>query len=242
MTRRAFRRVRLTVRRSLAVVRCRAIRVCSRPYWRRQGARPNPGGGSRRSGRGRPAAAVAAVMPARPRGGSSSRELGLGSVVGQLLGGASVAAERQSTTGQLSRRRGRSAAQRSDVRGPAPEQRRTGQLQQRRPAAPAAQRAASASGGTLGRPAPCGAGLQPSARRAPVIGTAWAHRPSADSRRNGGGYYYDPYYRYSYYYNRYPYGYYYAGYGFGLGYFYDPFLGLLLALRLRRLPYGYGGG
>ena len=71
---------------------------------------------------------------------------------------------------------------------------------------------------------------------------------------NGGGYYYNPYYRYNYYYNRYPYGYYYAGYGFGLGYFYDPWMwGYYVALRLRRLlrllrrlaadPYGgYGGG
>lgn len=51
-----------------------------------------------------------------------------------------------------------------------------------------------------------------------------------------GGYYYDPYYRYSYYYNRYPYGYYWPGYGFGLGYFYDPWMWGYAS------PYYYAGG
>ena len=50
-----------------------------------------------------------------------------------------------------------------------------------------------------------------------------------------GGSYYDPYYRHSYYYNRYPYGYYWPGYGFGVGYFYDPWMWGYAS------PYGYGG-
>jgi hypothetical protein len=45
-----------------------------------------------------------------------------------------------------------------------------------------------------------------------------------------GGIYVNPYYRYNYYYNRYPYGYYWPAYGFGLGYFYDPWM------------WGYGPG
>ena len=47
---------------------------------------------------------------------------------------------------------------------------------------------------------------------------------------DGGWYYYNPLYRYNYYYNRYPYGYYWPGYGFGVGYFYDPWM------------WGYTGG
>ncbi len=68
------------------------------------------------------------------------------------------------------------------------------------------------------------------------IGTAVARtgRPPIHGG-NGGGYYYDPYYRYNYYYNRYPWGYYYPAFGFGVGYFYDPWMWGYMS------PYGYGG-
>lgn len=73
----------------------------------------------------------------------------------------------------------------------------------------------------------------------PTIGSAVERRgrPPVSGGVNGSGYYgyYDPYYRFSNYYNRYPYGYYYAGYGLGMGYFYDPFMFGYYS------PYGYGG-
>lgn len=72
---------------------------------------------------------------------------------------------------------------------------------------------------------------RPRAGRAP-IGTAVSRPPS---RIGAGNSSYDPYYRFSNYYNRYPYGYYYAGYGLGLGYFYDPMMWGYYS------PYGYGG-
>jgi hypothetical protein len=67
-----------------------------------------------------------------------------------------------------------------------------------------------------------------------VIGTAVARtgRPPVVD----GGYYYNPFFRYSYYYNRYPYGYYYPGYGLGVGYFYDPWMWGYSS------PYYSGGG
>ena len=46
---------------------------------------------------------------------------------------------------------------------------------------------------------------------------------------------FDPYDRYSYYYGRYPYGYFSPGYGFGVGYFYDPWM------WGHSSPFGYGG-
>ena len=60
----------------------------------------------------------------------------------------------------------------------------------------------------------------------PVVGNAVTRtgRPPVPGGNNGGWYYYDPFYRYSYYYNRYPYGYFLPGYGFGVGYFYDPWM------------------
>jgi hypothetical protein len=96
------------------------------------------------------------------------------------------------------------------------------------------------SGGEARRIAPGGAASAPDnngdRRRAvpaysrprdgrPVTGSA-VPRTSAPPVPNGDAswYYYDPYYRYSYYYNRYPYGYYWPGYGFGVGYFYDPWM------------------
>jgi hypothetical protein len=69
----------------------------------------------------------------------------------------------------------------------------------------------------------------------PVIGTA-VPRTSRPPINVDGGYYYDPFYRYSYYYNRYPYGYFWPGYGFGVGYFYDPWMWGYSS------PYYYGGG
>jgi hypothetical protein len=68
----------------------------------------------------------------------------------------------------------------------------------------------------------------------PITGTAvprTSRPPTID-----GGYYYDPFYRYSYYYNRYPYGYFWPGYGLGVGYFYDPWMWGYSS------PYYYGGG
>lgn len=73
----------------------------------------------------------------------------------------------------------------------------------------------------------------------PAIGTAVERRgrPPVNGGVDGGYYgYYDPYYRFSNYYNRYPYGYYYAGYGLGMGYFYDPFMFGYYS------PYAYSGG
>ena len=67
----------------------------------------------------------------------------------------------------------------------------------------------------------------------PVIGTA-VERQGRPPIIGGGGYY-DPFYRYNYYFNR-PFGYYYPSYGFGLGYFYDPWMWGYAS------PYSYGGG
>lgn len=70
----------------------------------------------------------------------------------------------------------------------------------------------------------------------PVIGTATERRPVVYGQNgDNGSNYYNPYSRYNSFYSRYPYGYYYAGYGFGLGYFYDPFLWGYYS------PYAYGG-
>ena len=69
----------------------------------------------------------------------------------------------------------------------------------------------------------------------PVIGTAVA-REGRPPVFVDGGYYYDPFSRFSYYYNRYPYGYYWPGYGFGVGYFYDPWMWGYSS------PSYYGGG
>lgn len=75
---------------------------------------------------------------------------------------------------------------------------------------------------------------RPRGNRTPV-GTPVERTTDINRGRNVGvgGYYYDPYFGYGYggyygYYSRYA-NYWYPGYGFGLGYFYDPFM------------YGYGG-
>jgi hypothetical protein len=68
----------------------------------------------------------------------------------------------------------------------------------------------------------------------PVIGTAVPREGRPPVLIDGR--YYDPFYRFSYFYNRYPYGYYYPGFGLGVGYFYDPWMWGYDS------PYYYGGG
>ena len=69
----------------------------------------------------------------------------------------------------------------------------------------------------------------------PVIGTAVGRTTGVYPPISGGHY---PYYRYGYYYNHYPYGYFWPSYGFGVGYFYDPWMWGYAPYSF----YGYGGG
>ena len=71
----------------------------------------------------------------------------------------------------------------------------------------------------------------------PVIGTAVGRTGVYPPIYGGGGGYY-PYSRYGYYYNHYPYGYFWPSYGFGVGYFYDPWMWGYAPYSF----YGYGGG
>jgi hypothetical protein len=103
--------------------------------------------------------------------------------------------------------------------------------------APAGSNASAGSDNNGDRRRAVPAYSRPRDPRSTTIGTAVPRTgpPNRDGGFFGIGTYYDPFYRYSYYSNRYPYGYYWPGYGFGVGYFYDPWMWGYSS------PYGYGG-
>lgn len=187
------------------------------------GARPNPSGGSSGSAVSRPSGG----------GGSSS-------------GGSSASSPSSGGGSSVSRPSPRGSSPRGEVRAPRAPQRRTGGT-----AVPRASNRSNGSNGDTRRVSPV-AGSSASAgdnsgdrrRAVPAYSRPRDGRPTTGSAvgRTGlpplrdGGYYYDPFYRYSFFSNRYPYGYYYPSYGFGLGYFYDPWMWGYAS------PYSYGGG
>lgn len=178
--------------------------------------RPNPGQSSGSSAGARP----------NPSGGSS------GSAVSRPSGGGSTGGSTTSSggsSGGSSRGGFSSGSSDSGYRPARPE---------RRPEARAVPRdgSSSASSGERrrvgsGAAASAGDASDPRSRAVPayarprdgrnVTGSAVDRRLAPPVR---GDVYINPYYRYSYYYNRYPYGYYWPGYGFGVGYFYDPWM------------------
>ena len=189
------------------------------------GARPNSGGGSSGSAVSRPSGGGSS-------GGSTSSSSGSSSSGGSSAGGFS------------------SGGDSGGYRPARPE---------RRPESRAVPRSgASANGGEQRRVSPGGAAASagdntdPRRRAVPtyarprdgrnVTGSAIDRRLAPPTRP--GDIYINPFNRYSYYYNRYPYGYYWPGYGFGMGYFYDPYLwGYGPASYYDPYYYGgYGGG
>ncbi len=171
------------------------------------GARPNPTGSSTGS------------AVSRPSGGGGG---------GSSSGGGSMSTP--SGGGSMSRPSPAGARPRGDFRAPSAPERRTGSAVPRgvtsgndtRRVAPGGAAAAPGDSGERRRAVP--AYSRPRDGR-PVTGSAVLRTGRPPVPGSGGSwYYYDPYYRYSYYYNRYPYGYYWPGYGFGVGYFYDPWM------------------
>lgn len=187
------------------------------------GARPNPGGSSSGS-----------AVPSGSSGGSSGGSTTSSSPSGGSSGGS--AASRPSGG-----RPSGSVGGDSGVRAPSrPERRNEPRAVPRGSSSSGTQRVSPAGGATASAGENTGdrrravpAYSRPRDGR-PTIGTAVERTGRPPVRIPIGGYY-DPYYRYSYYYNRYPYGYFYPGYGFGVGYFYDPWMWGYGS------PYGYGG-
>ena len=198
-------------------------------------ARPNPSGSSSGSAVSRPSGGSG---ESNGGGSSSSSAPSAGSSASRPSGGSDDGGARA-----VPARPERRNEERATPRGSNTDQRRV---------APAGSSASSGSqdNGDGRRAVPTYS--RPRDGRTP-IGTAVDRvgRPP-DRGRNGGygsGSYYDPYSRYSYYYNRYPYGYYWPGYGLGVGYFYDPWMwgyGSPYAYGGSYDPYGgygaYGGG
>lgn len=188
------------------------------------GARPNTGGGS---------SGGSAVS--RPAGGGGSSSGGGSMSSPSSRGGSSASRPSAGSPG---------ARPRGDVRPSAP-QRRTGQravprassrsngsnVERRVSPVNGSRASVSDENGDRRRAVP--AYSRPRDGR-PVLGTA-VERTGRPPVLPGGSYY-DPFYRFSYYYNRSPYGYYWPGYGLGLGYFYDPWMWGYSS------PYYYGGG
>jgi hypothetical protein len=190
-----------------------------------QGQRPNSTGSS---------SGTATSRPAGGSGGSSGGSSG--GAVSRPSGGESSSSGDSRPSG-VSRPSG-SGGGYEGYRAPARPERRTGTAVPRgggdtqRAAAPSGAAAASA-GDNSDRRRAVPAYSRPRDGR-PTVGTAVARtRPPYASGIYGG--YYDPFNRWSYYSNRYPYGYFWPGYGFGVGYFYDPWMWGYAS------PYGYGG-
>lgn len=180
-----------------------------------QGQRPNSTGSS------------SGTATSRPAGGSG------GSSGGSSGGAVSRPSGSGSSSSGISRPSGSGG-----YRAPARPERRTGSAVPRgvgetqRAAAPAGS--AASAGDTSDRRRAVPAYSRPRDGR-PAVGTAVTRtRPPYASGAYRGGYF-DPFNRWSYYSNRYPYGYFWPGYGFGVGYFYDPWMWGYSS------PYGYGG-
>ena len=195
------------------------------------GARPNPSGGSSGSAVSRPSGGGST-------GGSTSSSSGGSSSGGSSMGGFN-------SGGDSGGYRPARPERRPEASRAVP---RTGSSansgEQRRISPRGAAAAASA-----------GENVDPRRRAVPtyarprdgrnVTGSA-VDRRLAPPTRPGGDIFIDPYYRYNYYFNRYPYGFYSPGYGFGLGYFYDPWLWGFGPTSFYDPyysgGYGYGGG
>ena len=193
-----------------------------------QGQRPNTTGSSSGS------------AVSRPSGGSSGGSSSGGSSVSRPSGGSS-----SSAGSSVSRPSGARPSGGSEGYRPARPERRTGNVAVPRGSSNAGR--VSSGGGTTNAAAPDSNGDRrravPSYSRPrdgrPTLGTAV---PRTRPPYSGGGYY-DPFDRYRFYYNRYPYGYYWPGYGFGVGYFYDPWMWGYSSPYGYYDPYGgYGGG
>ena len=209
-----------------------------------KGARPNPGASSSGGGSGRTAsgggggsdAGSSAGTPSGSTSDRSSSRPGSGSSAvpsGFNTEFAPARPERRAEPRNSEQRQ--NSGQRPNPSAKGDSSRSSGEQQRR--VAPGANASASSGDAENGRRAvPTYA--RPRDGR-PVIGTATEHRPVGFAPSGS----FNPYYRYSNFYNRYPYGYYYAGYGLGLGYFYDPFLwGYYSPYAYGGSPYYYGGG
>jgi hypothetical protein len=188
-----------------------------------QGARPNPSGTSSGSAVPSGSGGGSSGGGSSSGAGSSSSPSGGGSSVSRPGGGSSGGSEGYRAPSRPERRGEDRAAPRSASGG---DQRRV---------APAGSSSATGSNESSDRRRAVPAYSRPRDGRTP-IGTAVPRVGPVPNRAGGGFYgsYYDPFYRYSSYYNRYPYGYYWPGYGFGVGYFYDPWM-------WGYSSYGYGG-
>ncbi|HVL66833.1 MAG TPA: PEGA domain-containing protein [Vicinamibacterales bacterium] len=187
-----------------------------------EGARPNPGGGG------------SGTAVSRPSGGESGSSVAGSSSVARPSGGSSVSSGSDSFRPGPERPERRVERPQAVPRGEAysPD---AGERRRVDPRGAHASAGENSGGGDRAVPAYA----RPRDGRTP-IGTA-VERQSAPRSVRDVIYSYDPYYRYSYYYNRSPYGYYWPGYGFGVGYFYDPWMWGSFS------PYGiydpyYGGG
>ena len=181
------------------------------------GARPNPTGSSTGS------------AVSRPSGGSSGGGGSTSSTPSGGSGGSAVSRPSGGTSGSSGMRRAPARPERRNEPRAVP--RTSGSEQTRRVSPGGATASAGDSTGDRRRAVP--AYSRPRDGR-PVTGTA-VERTGAPPIRDPIFGYYDPYFRYSNFYNRYPYGYFYPGYGFGMGYFYDPWMWGYAS------PYGYGG-
>lgn len=174
------------------------------------GARPNPSGGSSGS------------AVSRPSGGSSSGSSTSSSAGSSSSGGSSVSRPSGSSSSDGYRAPAR-PERRPENRAVARDRGTNSDSGDRRRVNSPAGASASSGDDSDGRRA-VPAYSRPREGR-PTVGSANERRFPAPRPGDGGsGYYYDPYYRYSYYYNRYPGNYYWPGYGFGVGYFYDPWM------------------
>jgi hypothetical protein len=188
-----------------------------------QGARPNPGGGS--TGSAVPSGSGGSSGSSGGGSSSSSPSSGGGSSASRPSGGGGDGGGYRAAPSRPERRGEGRAVERSSNGGSRGGEQRV---------APSGASAASGSDNTGDRRRAVPAYSRPRDGRT-AIGTA-VTRVGRPPVRGDGGYYYDPFNRYSYYYNRYPYGYYWPGYGMGIGYFYDPWMWGYGS------PYGYGGG
>jgi len=184
------------------------------------GARPNPSGSSSGS------------AVSRPSGGSGGSSSGGSSTSSSPSGGSSGSAVSRPSGGEAGSSGARAPSRPERRNEPRAVPRSSGSDQTRR-VSPAGGATASAGDDNGDRRRAVPAYSRPRDGR-PTIGSA-VERTGRPPDRIGTGYYYDPYSRFNYYYNRYPYGYFWPGYGFGVGYFYDPWM------WGYNSPYGYGG-
>ena len=186
-------------------------------------ARPNPSGSSTGSAVSRPSGGSGGGTSSSPSGGEGSSSAG-----------SSVSRPSSGGDNSSSGVRAPSRPERRDDARAVPRGSGSSSYDQTRRVAPAGTTASAGDdNGDRRRAVP--AYSRPRDGRTPVGQAVTRQGRPLDRERLGIGYYYDPFNRYRYYYNRYPYGYYWPGYGFNVGYFYDPWMWGYYS------PYGYGG-